>query len=86
MNFAQIVFPVPIDRAFTYLIPQELSNTLKLGARVMVPFGTTSKIGYCVGFLESSTFPKIKDIESVIDAEPLLTEDMLKLCQWMADY
>ena len=86
MNYAQIVFPVPIDRAFTYHIPQELVTTLKLGARVMVPFGTASKIGYCVGFLESSTFPKIKDIVDVIDAEPLLTENMLKLCQWMADY
>ena len=63
-----------------------MSGTLKLGARVNVPFGPAAKIGYCVGFLESSTFPKIKDIESIIDAEPLLTEPMLKLCQWMADY
>ncbi|MBI5779416.1 MAG: primosomal protein N' [Planctomycetes bacterium] len=86
MSFAQIVFPVPIDRAFTYRIPAELSGTLKLGARVRVPFGTVSKIGYCVGFLESATFPKIKDIEAVIDTEPLITEHMLKLCQWMADY
>ncbi|MEK7309925.1 MAG: primosomal protein N', partial [Planctomycetota bacterium] len=77
---------MPVDRAFTYRIPESLIGMLKLGARVRVPFGTTAKIGYCVGFLESTTFPRIKDIADVIDSEPLITENMLKLCQWMADY
>ncbi|MEW6027622.1 MAG: primosomal protein N' [Planctomycetota bacterium] len=86
MNFAQIVFPVPIDKSFTYHIPESLLSVLKPGARVRAPFGTASKIGYCIGFLQSATFPKIKDIAEVIDAEPLISENMLKLCQWMADY
>jgi len=85
MNYADIVFPIPLDKSFLYKIPESLT-TLKIGARVKVPFGNVSKIGYCVGFQESSSLPAIKEIAEVIDAEPLLTGPMLKLCRWIADY
>ncbi|MFH1230630.1 MAG: primosomal protein N' [Planctomycetota bacterium] len=85
MNYADIVFPIPLDKSFLYKIPESLT-ALKIGARVKVPFGNVSKVGYCVGFQESSSLPAIKEISEVIDAEPLLTEPMLKLCRWIADY
>ncbi|MDI6732444.1 MAG: hypothetical protein QME16_00735 [Planctomycetota bacterium] len=86
MNYAEIVFPIPVDKSFLYRIPAGWEKELKSGARVKVSFGNRSRIGYCVSFQEKTSLPRIKEIEEIIDKEPLLSENLLKLCRWMADY
>lgn len=85
-TLANISLSLPFDRLFTYSIPQELSGTAVPGARVMVPFGQKYKIGYIVEFPETTNLPSIKPIKDVLDPEPVFTEDMLKLCRWIAEY
>ncbi len=77
---------MPLDKCFHYLIPDGLQGILKIGARVRAPFGKRSSLGYCIGFSDTSPVSSLKDIEEVIDPEPLLTEEMLSLCRWIADY
>ena len=84
--------PVPLRQNFTYRIPEEFRERIKIGARVLVPFGKQLLTGYAVAFhpaIEpgSEMQPEeIKDIAELTDDEPLITEEILKLTQWTADY
>jgi len=90
--YVEAVLPVPLRRAFTYRVPEEMRGTIKLGARLMLPFGRRNLTGYAVGL--HTELPtdveidelKIKDVIEVIDEEPLITPEILKLTQWTADY
>ncbi len=73
-------------------MPEKLRGTIKLGARLKVPFGKRTMTGYAVELhaelpadieIDKS---KIKDIIEVSDDEPLITPEILKLTQWTADY
>jgi primosomal protein N' (replication factor Y) (superfamily II helicase) len=85
-TLANVSLPLPFDRLFTYSIPEELSDLAIPGTRVMVPFGKKFKIGYIIECPESTTLPAVKPIKDILDPEPVFTEEMLKLCIWIAEY
>lgn len=90
--FAEIALPVPIRRTFTYLIPPELIEAAAVGCRVEVSFRNRQLVGYVVGIQdrpsadEQIDISKIKPIEKVLDTEPLVTDEILELTRWAADY
>ena len=51
-KYAQVVFPLPFRNAFTYLIPDEFTESVKVGVRVVVPFGKRVLTGFVVGALQ----------------------------------
>jgi len=77
------------DAEYDYLVPDSLLEKLQPGCRVEVPLGRGNRatIGYCIGF---ETRPvgsrKLKSIQRILDAKPLLSAAMLRLTRWMADY
>jgi primosomal protein N' (replication factor Y) len=87
-GFAEIVFDRPLDHAYTYAIPPSLRAEIGIGKRVLAPFGRGDKetVGFCVGVTDAKPERKVKAIAQVIDEEALLTEHLLKLTRWMADY
>lgn len=86
--FAEIVFDRPLDHAYTYAIPASLQDQIAVGKRVLAPFGRGDKqtVGFCVGLTEAKPERKVKAILQVLDDHALLTEHLLKLTRWMADY
>src|SRR5262245_51000761 len=86
--FAEVVFDRPLDHAYTYAVPDNLKSTIAVAKRVEVPFGKGDKttVGFCVGLTETAPNRPVKTIASVVDEEPLLTEDLMRLTRWMADY
>lgn len=77
------------DRLFSYSIPVQLSDILLPGMRVLVPFGRGRALRQ--GFVfditpkdESDDTP-LKDIASVLDAEPMLDDELVKLASWIRD-
>jgi primosomal protein N' (replication factor Y) len=86
--FAEIVFDRPLDHAYTYAVPSSLQNAIGVGKRVLAPFGRGDKqtIGFCVGVTDVKPERKVKAIAQVLDEDALLTEHLLKLTRWMADY
>ncbi len=64
---AQVVFDLPLEGPFDYLIPEHLSSSIAVGMRVNVSFGAKPQIGFVVGLLAQSTFPKLKSIGSLRD-------------------
>ena len=77
----------PIDKPYDYLVPEELSDKLKPGMRVFVPFsrGNRRSEGIVLAFAEHSEYEKLKYIDRVLDDEPLLTDEQIKLALFMHD-
>ncbi len=76
------------DKPFDYSVPSDLAGQVRPGCRVLVPFGSGNrKRQGMVLALETAEVPpeKIKPVSAVLDREPLLTEEMLKLAQWVRD-
>ncbi len=72
-----------------YLIPPQLAERAIAGARVRVPLGRSNRLvlGYCVASgYHTDAPPRLKAIAEVIDPEPLLSAEMLRLTQWIAEY
>ena len=56
-----------------------------VGTRVRVPFGATTVVGVVAGHTRDSD-RAAKEIEEVLDSEPLLPRDLTELAQWLARY
>lgn len=85
-KYARVVVGIPIDNIFDYLIPHSLLDRLKIGMRVVVPFGRRRVVGYVVGFTDKPEVTDIKELGDVLDEESLLLENFLKLTRWMGHY
>jgi primosomal protein N' (replication factor Y) len=86
--FADVVFDRPLDHAYTYAVPDTLRAAVAVGKRVEAPFGRGDKttVGYCVGLRTDAPPRAVKAITRVLDEEVLLTDNLLRLTRWMADY
>lgn len=89
MQIAQVIVnnnSYQTDKLFDYEIPTDLFRKVKRGIRVMVPFGNGNKRleAYVLNVTESnSRNSKLKKVLAVIDEEPILSEDQLRLVFWM---
>jgi primosomal protein N' (replication factor Y) (superfamily II helicase) len=90
--YVEVALPLPLRQTFTYLLPVGLRENARIGARLLVPFGKRQLTGYAVA-LHSELDPALeieeealKEAIELIDEEPLLTEEILRLTQWTADY
>ena len=101
--YAEVVvltYQAPDIGSFTYGIPKNLEDKIKIGQLVQVPFGKRSPLGVVIGkqsesrnVLEltqrgrTSTPPKnIKPINSIVFGQPILLPHQISLLKWMSDY
>jgi len=86
-KYANVAFNLPIKDLFTYSIPDELNGIALPGARVLAPFGTRRLTGYVVELVDTaSTEFKIKSLQDVLDPKPIISENLMELTKWIADY
>jgi primosomal protein N' (replication factor Y) len=85
-SYAQVVFNLPLDRTYTYSIPDELKEQMEPGVRVAVYLRKHLATGYVVGTSSEAPDKDIKPICDVLDSEPLFDEGLLKLTRWIAEY
>ena len=75
-------------KTYSYLIPDEMKDKIKIGQAILVPFGRQGLINaFCVGF--SDYLPpeiRAKKVSKILDETPLFTIDYLKLLEWVANY
>jgi len=86
--FADLILPVPIPSLFTYRVPREMSELIKVGARVIVQFGQKRVITAAVAHLHTNPPVKYqaKYILELLDEQPIITTHQLSLFNWVAEY
>lgn len=88
MSYADLILPLPLQGMFTYVLPATMRPAVQVGMRVLVPFGRNKTYVGVVARLhdEQPQGYEVKEIAQVMDAEPVVTGEQLKLWQWIADY
>lgn len=88
MSYANVAFPIAVNRLFTYTVPQYLDTIVQPGVRVLASFHGSNQEGVVVERInETDVAPeKLKNISDCLDDEPTFSDDLIKLTKWMADY
>lgn len=86
MRYAKVVLGLPMDEVFDYFVPERLSKDCPVGCRVGVSFGMRNLIGYVVGISSKTKIKKVKSITKLIDMQPVLDKNFLKLTRLVSDY
>lgn len=84
--YAKVVFGLPLEGPFDYLIPADLEAKVKTGSRVKVSFGPNRVTGYVVMTAAKSSIPKIKPILEAVDDIPVLDKNLLLLTRELSEY
>jgi primosomal protein N' (replication factor Y) (superfamily II helicase) len=90
--YAQVAFPVHLNKTFTYRLPQSIQKVARVGSRVVARLGTKPLTGYIVALLPSLRTgtslveSEIKELQELLDIDPPLTSEVLEITRWVADY
>lgn len=85
--FAKVAFPISGYQTFIYKIPGNLASDIRIGSRVMAPFGRKDVQGIVTWKKSTSSFKgKIKTISSIVDDIPIMTPELWKLIEWISQY
>ena len=67
-----------VDKEYTYIIPSNLRNKIKIGHRVNVPFNNRDIEGFVLNITnEYDSNYELKEISSLCDDEPVLNKEMI---------
>ncbi len=84
--YCDVSLPVPVDRLFTYSLPLTLQHRVQTGCRVLVPFGSRKLTGVVLRVHDDAPAYKLRDALKLLDSEPVLDEELLRLARWIAEY
>ena len=86
--FAEIIIPLALPKNYTWLIPGEMHDVIRPGCRVEVNLGKNKKYAGIVKKIHSEKpeFFEPKEILNVLDTEPVVFEEQLRLWEWIAAY
>src|SRR3990167_1595200 len=95
--YAEVVvltYQAPDIGTFTYEIPKNLEEKIKIGQLVQIPFGKRSPLGIIIKVFEKDSpslqrrvlSSKIKSINSIAFDQPILLPYQIELLKWMASY
>lgn len=89
MLFIDVILPLPLGNTFTYSVPDEWTEKVSIGMRVVVPFGKR-KMYTAIVYLIHSHKPDLqyeaKEIICLLDEKPILKHPQLKFWQWISNY
>jgi primosomal protein N' (replication factor Y) len=88
MKYVDVILPLPLANTFTYSVPDEWADSVRIGMRVVVPFGK-KKMYTAVVYLVHTVMPTIyeaKDIVCLLDNAPILRRPQMKFWEWISSY
>jgi primosomal protein N' (replication factor Y) len=84
--YCDVSLPVPLGQSFTYLLPETLRHRVQIGCRVLVPFGTRKLAGVVLRTHDDPPTASTREALRLLDEEPALDDDLLKLGRWISEY
>jgi len=82
---ARVVLPLPIDKVFSYRLPEILAPFVRPLARVKVPFRNRSLVGFVLD-MEDGEEDGLKEVHGLVDCVPLIDEACFDLCRWASHH
>lgn len=76
-----------LDRPYDYMVPDEMRRQIMPGMRVRVPFARGNRLceGLVLALSEHSDYEKLKPVFALLDKEPVLSEELIKLAIFMRE-
>jgi primosomal protein N' (replication factor Y) len=84
--YCDVSLPVPLDQPFTYSLPDTLRHRVRVGSRLIVPFGTRKLTGVILRCHDEPPPVATRDALRLIDSEPVLGDELMALGRWIAGY
>lgn len=85
-RYCDVSLPVPLDQAFTYALPETLRHRVKVGARVIVPFGSRKLTGFVLRVHDEAPERGAKEALRLVDETPALSAELMELGGWISGY
>jgi len=85
-RYCDVSLPVPLDRPFTYSLPETLRHRVRPGCRLIVPFGVRKLTGVALRCHDERPDVETRDAFRLIDSEPVLDQELLALARWISGY
>ncbi len=86
--FVEVIIPLALPKNYTWAVPESMQEAIQPGIRVEVILGRNKRYAGIVKKIlpaKPETFEP-KNILTVLDTEPLLHIEQLKLWEWIAQY
>ena len=86
--FADVILPLAIPNLLTYEIGEAFMADAAVGKRVIVQLGRQKYYSAVIRRLHHAVPAayEVKEIQSILDDEPVVSEDQLKFWEWIAGY
>ena len=86
--FVDVIVPLAVPNKYTYRVPRDLNDALKIGSRVLVQFGKTK---FYTGIIyhihhEAPKAYAAKYLEGILDDQPVIRDVHLKFWDWISYY
>jgi len=85
--FVDVLLPLHLPDTFTYRVPYEYNDAIRVGQRVVVQFGAKRIYSALVRRVHEKVPPYVtKYVLSILDTEPIVDEVQFRFWEWMAEY
>lgn len=85
--FVDVLLPLHLPDTYTYRVPFEYNDAIEVGQRVVVQFGTKRMYSALVRRIhENVPQYRTKYVLSILDINPIVTEQQFLFWEWMASY
>jgi primosomal protein N' (replication factor Y) len=85
-QYVDVSVPAPLDRPFTYSLPETLRHRVRPGSRIVVPFGPRKLTGVILRCHDEPPNMATREALRLIDSEPVLDAELLSLGRWISGY
>lgn len=86
--FVDVILPLPLSNRYTYILPDDLAEQVKMGIRVIVPFGPKKYYTAIVTEVHERAPEgyKLKSVVEILDRAPIIFPGQLRFWEWIASY
>lgn len=86
--FADVILPLHLPQYYTYRVPFEYNDDIKVGQRVVVQFGAKRIYSAVVRRVhcQAPDYKSVKYINGILDVQPIVNETQLRFWEWIARY
>lgn len=88
MKYVDVVVPLPVTGTFTYAVPTAWDDKVRIGMRVVVPFGNKKLYTGIITVIHSQqpSLYEAKEVLELLDDYPVLRRPQYKFWEWISNY